>query len=184
MRIRFGENLRPLRAHADISQEELASRPDIHRTQITFFESGQRMPMLGTTLKLAAALEVELSTLLDDIVYRPRFFSTARGEFEISSRPLFEITDRRAGRRERGPGDRRRAAGPQPEEGEASGRMSQEELSRRSGVHHTETSLLERGGRIPRLDTVIKILEGTNADPRDLFDGVGWHGPARWDEKG
>lgn len=94
MRIRFGENVRLLRARAHISQEELASRADIHRTQISLFESGQRVPLLGTTLKLAAALEVDLATLLDGIVYRPRFFSAAHGEFEISSRPLFELGGR------------------------------------------------------------------------------------------
>jgi hypothetical protein len=37
---------------------------------------------------------------------------------------------------------------------------------------------------VPRLDTVIKVLEGTNADPRDLFEGIAWHEPVRWDEKG
>ena len=94
LKARFGENVRLLRAHAHISQEELASRADVHRTQITFFESGQRMPRLGTVLKLAAALEVELSTLLNGFVYRPKFFSAARGEFEISPRPLFELTAR------------------------------------------------------------------------------------------
>jgi transcriptional regulator with XRE-family HTH domain len=102
MRIRFGENVRLLRAHAHISQEELASRADVHRTQITFFESGQRMPLLGTALKLAAALQVELSTLLEGITYRPRFFTAARGEFEISSRPLFEL----AGDKDRSEGGR------------------------------------------------------------------------------
>ncbi len=91
---RFGENVRLLRAHVHVSQEELASRADIHRTQISMFESGQRMPLLATAVKLAAALEVELATLLDGIVYRPRFFSAARGEFEISPRPLFELAGR------------------------------------------------------------------------------------------
>jgi transcriptional regulator with XRE-family HTH domain len=62
--------------------------------------------------------------------------------------------------------------------------MSQDDLSKRTGLHHTEISLLERGCRIPRLDTVIKILESTTADPRDLFEGIAWHEPARWDEKG
>ena len=95
MRARFGENVRLLRAHAHISQEELACRADVHRTQISMFESGQRTPLLGTAIKLAAALEVEVPTLLDGITYRPRFFSAARGEFEISPRPLFE----RAGRK-------------------------------------------------------------------------------------
>jgi transcriptional regulator with XRE-family HTH domain len=62
--------------------------------------------------------------------------------------------------------------------------MSQDGLARRSGLHHTEISLLERGGRIPRLDTCIRILESTEADARDLVAGVGWNGPARWEEKG
>lgn len=62
--------------------------------------------------------------------------------------------------------------------------MSQEELSRRAGLHLSQIGLLERGLRVPRLDTAIKILEGTNADPRDLVAGIAWHEPARWDEKG
>ena len=92
---RFGENVRLLRVHVHVSQDELASRADVHRTQISMFGSGQRMPLLATAVKLAAALGVELATLLDGIVYRPRFFSAARGEIEISSRPLFELSGRR-----------------------------------------------------------------------------------------
>jgi transcriptional regulator with XRE-family HTH domain len=62
--------------------------------------------------------------------------------------------------------------------------MSQDELSRRSGLHYSEISLLERGGRVPRLDTCIKILESVGGDPRDLVKGVAWHESARWDRKG
>lgn len=62
--------------------------------------------------------------------------------------------------------------------------MSQGELSRRSGLHFSEISLLERGGRVPRLDTVVRIIESGGGDPRDLFEGIAWHESARWDEKG
>jgi DNA-binding XRE family transcriptional regulator len=62
--------------------------------------------------------------------------------------------------------------------------MSQEDLSKRTGLHHSEISLLERGHRVPRIDTCIKIIESINADPRDLFRSIAWHQPARWDEKG
>jgi transcriptional regulator with XRE-family HTH domain len=62
--------------------------------------------------------------------------------------------------------------------------MSQDDLSRRSGLHRTEISLLERGGSVPRLDTCIRIIESTGGDPRDLFEGITWHESARWDEKG
>jgi transcriptional regulator with XRE-family HTH domain len=88
---RFGENVRLLRARIHVSQEEVGFRADIHRTQISLIESGRRLPRIGTALKLAAALEVELAVLFDGIVYRPKIFSAARGEFEISPRPLFEL---------------------------------------------------------------------------------------------
>lgn len=90
LKARFGENVRLLRARVHISQEGLGFGADVHHTQISMIESGQRLPKIGTALKLAASLEVELSTLLAGITYRPRFFSAARGDFEISTRPLFE----------------------------------------------------------------------------------------------
>ena len=62
--------------------------------------------------------------------------------------------------------------------------MSQDELSRRSGLHYSEIGLLERGGRVPRIDTCIRILGSAGGDPRDLVEGIAWHESARWDKKG
>jgi DNA-binding XRE family transcriptional regulator len=62
--------------------------------------------------------------------------------------------------------------------------MSQDDLSKRSGLHRTEIGVLERGLRLPRVDTAVKIIGSTNADPSDLFRGIAWHEPARWDERG
>jgi hypothetical protein len=55
--------------------------------------------LIGTVLRLAVALEVDVATLLEGIIYRPRLFSAERGGFEISSRPLFAVrsTDRPEG---------------------------------------------------------------------------------------
>jgi transcriptional regulator with XRE-family HTH domain len=62
--------------------------------------------------------------------------------------------------------------------------LSQEDLARRAGLHHTEISLLECGRQLPGLDTCMKIVEATEADPRVLFAGVTWHRPQNWNEKG
>ena len=88
---RLGENVRMLRARAHVSQEELAFRADIHRTQVSLIESGTRTPRIGTAIKLAAALEVDLTTLLHGISYEPVLFSATRGRFRISDRPLFDL---------------------------------------------------------------------------------------------
>jgi transcriptional regulator with XRE-family HTH domain len=62
--------------------------------------------------------------------------------------------------------------------------MSQDDLARRSGIHHSEISLLERGRRIPRIDTCIRILGSTGADAQELVEGIGWVEPGSWDQMG
>ena len=52
--------------------------------------------------------------------------------------------------------------------------ISQEELSHRAGLHRTEIGLLERGERIPRIDTAIKLAGGVGAAPGVLLEGIGW----------
>jgi transcriptional regulator with XRE-family HTH domain len=52
--------------------------------------------------------------------------------------------------------------------------MSQEELARLVGFHRTEISLLERGGRRPRLDTVLQLAAGVETEPAELLTGMRW----------
>jgi|GEM_PF-732313 len=60
-------------------------------------------------------------------------------------------------------------------------RLSQEEAAVRAGLHRTEISLLERGGRMPRLDTVVRVAAGAGAEPADLLEGLAWEiEPERW----
>lgn len=52
--------------------------------------------------------------------------------------------------------------------------MSQEELGLLSSLHRTEISLLERGTRIPRIDTFIKLMMALDVDAAALLDGIVW----------
>jgi transcriptional regulator with XRE-family HTH domain len=52
--------------------------------------------------------------------------------------------------------------------------MSQDELSVRASVHRTEISQLERGLRIARIDTLVKISGSLEVDPSDLLAGIVW----------
>jgi transcriptional regulator with XRE-family HTH domain len=52
--------------------------------------------------------------------------------------------------------------------------LSQEEASFRAGLHRTEVSSLERGKRLPRVDTVAKLAAAVKADPGELFEGIAW----------
>ena len=53
--------------------------------------------------------------------------------------------------------------------------LSQEDASFRAGLHRTEVSSLERGKRLPRVDTVAKLAASVKADPGELFEGIVWH---------
>jgi transcriptional regulator with XRE-family HTH domain len=61
---------------------------------------------------------------------------------------------------------------------EAAG-ISQEELAERCEVHRTEISLLERGGREPRLGTLVKLATALSTTPEALCQGIGWNTKAR-----
>jgi transcriptional regulator with XRE-family HTH domain len=60
----LGRRVRRRRHFLDLSQEALAERAGIHRTQISLYESGQRMPLTATLVRLAAALDVSVDQLL------------------------------------------------------------------------------------------------------------------------
>jgi len=53
--------------------------------------------------------------------------------------------------------------------------ISQDELSVRASVHRTEISQLERGLRIPRIDTLVKICVSLEVEPSELLEGIKWN---------
>lgn len=52
--------------------------------------------------------------------------------------------------------------------------LSQEEVGIRASLHRTEVGLLERGERLPRVDTLIKLAGALEAPPGDLLAGITW----------
>lgn len=52
--------------------------------------------------------------------------------------------------------------------------LSQEKLGLRCSLHRTEIGLLERGARVPRIDTLIKLASGLGIHPKALMAGISW----------
>lgn len=78
---RFGKNLARYRAASGFTQEELAVRASVHRTQVGLLETGQRQPRIETVVKLAGALSIDSCKLLEGIVWVPP--ATDTGHFEL-----------------------------------------------------------------------------------------------------
>jgi transcriptional regulator with XRE-family HTH domain len=59
--------------------------------------------------------------------------------------------------------------------------MSQEELAVGASLHRTEIGLIERGHRVARIDTLIKIASSLGVSPLELLEGINWTagGPSR-----
>lgn len=57
--------------------------------------------------------------------------------------------------------------------------MQQEELARAAGLHRTEVSALERGVRLCRIDTLVKLTSVLGVSPARLLRGVHWTPPKR-----
>ncbi len=53
-------------------------------------------------------------------------------------------------------------------------KLSQEELGVQASLHRTAVGQLERGERVCRLDTFVKLTGSLGIDPRELLDGIDW----------
>jgi transcriptional regulator with XRE-family HTH domain len=53
-------------------------------------------------------------------------------------------------------------------------RISQEELGWRASLHRTQIGILERGARLPRIDTLVKLAGALSMSPCRLLDGIQW----------
>ena len=61
----FGKVLRRLRIEQGLSQEALALTADLQRNYISLMELGQNQPTITTIFKLANALSIKPSKLMD-----------------------------------------------------------------------------------------------------------------------
>jgi transcriptional regulator with XRE-family HTH domain len=75
----FGDNLSRIRRAADVSQDELATRASIHRTEVSQLERGLRVARIDTLVKIAVSLEASADELLAGIGWVPG--EARRGRF-------------------------------------------------------------------------------------------------------
>lgn len=66
IRKRVGKNLARIRKEKGFSQEGLAFECDLHRTYISGIERGVRNPTITIIEKIAAALKIKASMLIED----------------------------------------------------------------------------------------------------------------------
>lgn len=62
---KLGRRIRFLREKIGLSQEELSFKADLHRTYLSQLELGKRNPSYTTLLKLADALSIDITDLLN-----------------------------------------------------------------------------------------------------------------------
>jgi transcriptional regulator with XRE-family HTH domain len=67
----LGQNLVKARRRAGLSQEKLATRCLLHRTEIGNIENGRRIPRVDTMIRIVGALEVKADVLLAGIEWLP-----------------------------------------------------------------------------------------------------------------
>ncbi len=63
----FGQAVRQLRIERGMSQEELGFESGYHRTYISLLERGKKSPSLRTIFRLAEALKVEPSQMIEGV---------------------------------------------------------------------------------------------------------------------
>jgi transcriptional regulator with XRE-family HTH domain len=84
---RLGDNLRRTRRRAGLSQEQVAVRASLHRTEIGLLERGGRVARVDTLIQLAGAMSVHPAELLDGIEWTPGGVHGGLFEFEAQAPP-------------------------------------------------------------------------------------------------
>lgn len=64
---KFGKRIKRLRKERGMTQEDLAFEIGVDRSYMGFIERGERNPTLGILAKIAKALKVSLSELLQSV---------------------------------------------------------------------------------------------------------------------
>jgi transcriptional regulator with XRE-family HTH domain len=80
----FAANLADRKREKGLSLTEIAERAEIHRTHLGLLLRGKRLVRIDTVLKLAAALEVPPSALLEGVRWRPPRRPNLSGSFELT----------------------------------------------------------------------------------------------------
>lgn len=84
----FAKNLARYLDKSPFTQEQVAARAEIDRTQITKLLKGNQICRLDTAIKLAGALGIKPATLIEGITWNPA--DSVRGEFKASPPPKQE----------------------------------------------------------------------------------------------
>jgi HTH-type transcriptional regulator, competence development regulator len=150
--VRFGENIRGARRQAGLTQIDLSVRATLDRAAISFLERAERAPDLSTIVRIAAAVHVKPSALLDGI---GSGVSAARGPRRL---PQGDTPAARFGINLQWA---RRRCG-----------LSQEALANNASVDRAAISVFERGRRNPKLRTVLRLARALDVSPGVLLRGV------------
>jgi transcriptional regulator with XRE-family HTH domain len=81
---RFATNLRRLRRESELSQESLAIRTDLHRSEVSLLERGLRMPRLDTIVRLVATLGVSADRLMEGIEWVEGDTDPSESSYEVT----------------------------------------------------------------------------------------------------
>lgn len=85
--MRLGDNLRRARRRIGLSQEQVAIRASLHRTEVGLLERGGRVARVDTLIQLAGAMSVRPSELIDGINWTPGDLRGGSFEFDDQARP-------------------------------------------------------------------------------------------------
>lgn len=81
---RFALNLARCKRARGMSLTEIAERAEIHRTHVGLLLRGKRLVRIDTVVKLATALDVPPSALLEGVRWRPPEGPKSPGRFEAT----------------------------------------------------------------------------------------------------
>ena len=95
-------------------------------------------------------------------------------QITLSDKTSPDVIFPRGARRSQGVGGRRAAVRAEPAARRQLAGLSQEELGERASLHRTEIGKLEKGERLARIDTLVRLAGAMAIAPEELIEGIHW----------
>jgi transcriptional regulator with XRE-family HTH domain len=150
--VQFGENVRGTRKRAGFSQIDLSLRASLDRAAVSFIERAERAPDLSTIVRIAGAVSVKPSALLEGIGFDGVAIRGPRRAPQVETPAVRFGTNLRWARERAG--------------------LSQEALANEAGVDRAAVSVFERGRRNPNLRTILRLARALELAPGVLLRGI------------
>ena len=176
----IGQQIKAARKAQHLTQKELGTMTGLTSQHISVIERGIKLPTIQTFVDIANALHISADSLLKDVLNTAVEVESTRLSQNIRRLPIREqetvlkvvdvLTNTEEGLSLEGSRWKPKPIGTKIQEARKAKKLTQEQLAEISELSSSYISAVERGARMPKLETLIELANHLEVSAGDLVE--------------